>query len=131
MVGLGFRVDPLTAGERRRWLELIRRENGITALWTLARWEKPYLIFVVRDYFARVYAFAPSGFEAAARLTPDMLVTLADWLEAVWFPPRATEDEAAERPTLLHPPGDPGAAWGGQAGQGPDTGDALPGDFAW
>ncbi len=131
MVGLGFRVDPLTAGEQRRWLELIRRENGITALWTLGRWEKPYLIFVVRDYFARVYAFAPSGFEAAARLTPDMLVTLADWLEAVWFPPRATEDEAAERPTLLHPPGDPGAAWGGQAGQGPDTGDALPGDFAW
>ena len=123
MVGLAFRVDPLTVEDRRRWLELIRRENGITVLWTRERWEKPYLIFVVRDYFARVYAFAPTGFEAAARLTPDMLNALTDWLETVWFS-RQAADPLSEQPTLLQPPD--------ALAPGDDRdGDASPGDFTW
>lgn len=124
MVGLAFRVDPLTVEDRRRWLELIRRENGITVLWTRERWEKPYLIFVVRDYFARVYAFAPTGFEAAARLTPDMLNALTDWLETVWFSRQAAADPLSEQPTLLQPPD---ALAPGDDGDG----DASPGYFTW
>lgn len=121
MVGLAFRIDPLTVEERRRWLELVRRENGVTVLWTRARWENPYAIFVVRDHFARIYAFAPTGFEAAARLTPDMLNALTDWLETVWFSRRATPDPNSERPTLLQRPDEPA----------PDEGGASPGTFTW
>lgn len=121
MVGLGFRIDPLTAEERRRWLELVRRENGITVLWTRARWEKPYVIFVAREHFARVYAFAPSGFEAAARLTPDMLAALTDWLETIWFPRLAASDDPGERPTLMPRPDPPPD----------DVRDASPDDLTW
>lgn len=121
MVGLGFRIDPLTVEERRRWLELVRRENGITMLWTRARWEKPYVIFVTREHFARVYAFAPSGFEAAARLTPDMLTALADWLETVWFPGQGPNADPGERPTLVQRPDTPPD----------DVRDAPPDDLTW
>lgn len=120
MIGLAFRVDPLAADERLRWLDLVRRENGITLLWTRERWEKPYLIFVVRDSFARVYAFAPSGIEAAARLTPDMLTALTGWLETVWFSRQAAADDFDERPTLLRRPEDP-----------PLPDDDAPVDFTW
>jgi len=128
MVGLGFRIDPLTVEDRRRWLALVRRKDGITLLWTRARWEKPYLIFVVRDFYARIYAFAPAGYEAAARLTPDMLAALADWLEAVWFPPPGA-DSAAERPTLLERPDAPDDATPNDAP--PDEASPSPADFVW
>lgn len=121
MVGLAFRVDPLTADERLRWLELVRRENGITVLWTRDRWEKPYLIFVVREGFARVYAFAPAGFEAAARLTPDMLSALTGWLETVWFSRQEAVEAPSEQPTLLKRPDAPP----------PDESDAPPDTFTW
>jgi hypothetical protein len=113
-LALRFRLSPLMATDRSRWLDLMRRANGIAFLWTRDRWEQPYLIFVVREYFARLYAFSPHGFEAAARLTPDMVTTLIDWLEGLWFPGRRAQrsesdrDELPpgfeERPTIAEPP---------------------------
>jgi hypothetical protein len=94
-LGLRFRLPSLGSTDRRRWLDLMRRSNGIAFLWTRERWEQPYLVFVVRDYFVRLYAFSPHGFEAAARLTPDMAIALVDWLEGLWFPGQASGREEA------------------------------------
>lgn len=93
-----FRLTPLSVNERQRWLDLMRRPNGITFLWTHKRWEAPHLIFVVREHFGRVYAFSPEGIEAAARLTPDSILNMIDWLEDIWFPGQREEREAAEKP---------------------------------
>lgn len=136
MMGLSFHIDPLADEERRGWLDLLRRENGITFLWTQARWERPYVIFVVRDLFARIYAFAPAGFEAGARMTPDMVAALADWLEAVWFPPRRVDEPpggASERPTLIERPGTRRAGSNGDEPPpgDPFAGDLSPGDLVW
>jgi hypothetical protein len=115
-LALRFRLSPLVASDRRRWLDLMRRANGIAFLWTRERWEQPYVIFVVREYFVRLYAFSPHGFEAAARLTPDMVNVLVDWLDDLWFPghrlPPGEADEIAapelpaidDRPTQLERP---------------------------
>lgn len=84
-LALRFHLTPLLSADRAAWLPLLRRENGITVLWTRERWEQPYLILVRREGFGRLYAFSPHGFEAAARLTPDMVTALADWLEQTWF----------------------------------------------
>ncbi len=95
VVALRFRLSPLVETDRSRWLDLMRRANGITFLWTRERWEQPHLIFVVREHFGRVYAFSPAGYEAAARMTPQMIAELLDWLEDLWFPGRREEREAA------------------------------------
>jgi hypothetical protein len=87
-LALRFRLPLLEAPDRTRWLDLMRRDNGIAFLWTRQRWEQPYLIFVVRERFARLYAFSPQGFEAAARMTPDVTEGLIGWLEGLWFPDR-------------------------------------------
>jgi hypothetical protein len=84
-LALRFHLTPLLAVDRAAWVPLLRRENGITVLWTRERWEQPYLILVRREGFGRLYAFSPHGFEAAARLTPDMVTALTDWLEQTWF----------------------------------------------
>lgn len=84
-LALRFHLTPLLSADRAAWLPLLRRENGITVLWTRERWEQPYLILVRREGFGRLYAFSPHGFEAAARLTPDMVSALTDWLEQTWF----------------------------------------------
>jgi len=47
---------------------------------------------VTREGFGRLYAFSPHGIEAAARLTPNMVAGLVDWLEALWFPERRPPD---------------------------------------
>lgn len=88
-------VPPVDA---RRWMELMRRDSGITFLWTRARWEQPYFVFVVREHFARFHAFSPQGYEASVRLTPDMVTLLCNWLEAVWL------SRAADEPALPEPP---------------------------
>ncbi|GEM_PF-2191050 len=98
VIALRFRLSPLVEGDRSRWLDLMRRANGITFLWTRERWEQPHLIFVVREHFGRVYAFSPAGYEAAARMTPQMITELLDWLEDLWFPGRREEREAQEEP---------------------------------
>jgi len=94
-LGLRFHLAPLPAADRRRWLGLMQRASGITFLWTRQRWEAPYLVFVVRETYGRVYAFSPAGLEAAARLTPGALADLTRWLSALWFPAEAAPDAAA------------------------------------
>lgn len=91
-LALRFHLSPLVEPDRQRWMELLRRDSGITVLWTRERWEQPYLILVTREGFGRLYAFSPHGIEAAARLTPNMVVGLVDWLEALWFPERRLPD---------------------------------------
>jgi hypothetical protein len=102
-LGLRFNLCPLIASDRRRWLDLMRRENGIAFLWTRERWEQPYLICVVREYFARLYAFSPQGCEAAARLTPDIVTALVDWLDIVWFPEGGAPEDMASPAADTHP----------------------------
>jgi hypothetical protein len=105
-LALRFNLQPLVTADRRRWLDLMRRESGIAFLWTRSRWEQAYIIFVVREHFARLYAFSPYGFEAAARLTPDMVTGLLDWLDGLWFPGEKLDHETvqAQRPTMLTRP---------------------------
>lgn len=85
MLSLRFELSNLPEIDRRRWLDLMRRDQGIAFLWSRARWERDYMIFVVRRYNIRAYAFSPRGYEAAVRLTPDVLTKFLDWLEAFWF----------------------------------------------
>lgn len=84
MIAVRFLLGATTDAHRKRFLELMRRPNGIAFLWTRERWEKDYLIFVVREHFARIYAFGPGRFDAACRLTPDELDQLLDWLAGFW-----------------------------------------------
>ncbi|GAB4460663.1 MAG: hypothetical protein Kow00120_28250 [Anaerolineae bacterium] len=89
MVALRFNLRGLTETDRRRWLDLMRREDreGSTAfLWSAARWQSDYLIFVMREYHVRLYAFSPQRHEAAARLTRPVANQLINWLDARWFP---------------------------------------------
>jgi hypothetical protein len=85
MLSLRFELSNLPEVDRRRWLDLMRREQGIAFLWSRARWERDYMIFVVRKYNIRAYAFSPHGFEAAIRMTPDVLTAYLNWLEGYWF----------------------------------------------
>jgi hypothetical protein len=85
MLSLRFELSNLAEVDRRRWLDLMRREQGIAFLWSRARWERDYMIFVVRKYGIRAYAFSPRRFEAAVRMTEDVLTALLDWLESYWF----------------------------------------------
>lgn len=85
MLSLHFELNNLAEVDRRRWLDLMRREQGIAFLWSRARWERDYMIFVVRKYNIRAYAFSPHRFEAAVRLTPSVLTAFLDWLEGYWF----------------------------------------------
>lgn len=85
MLALRFTLSNLPEVDRRHWLELMRREQGIAFLWSRARWERDYMIFAVRKYNIHAYAFSPHGIEAAVRMTPEVLRTLLDWLERFWF----------------------------------------------
>ncbi len=85
MLTLRFTLSNLPEVDRRRWLELMRREQGIAFLWSRARWERDYMIFVVRKYNIHAYAFSPNGIEAAVRMTPEVLRAYLDWLEGFWF----------------------------------------------
>ena len=85
MLSLRFHLSGIDKIDRQRWLELMRRNNGMAFLWTKARWESDYMIFVVRENFVRLYAFSPQRFEAAARITIDSMENLLDWLEVNWI----------------------------------------------
>ena len=84
MIAVRFTLGAIPDPQRNRFLELIQRPDGIAFLWTRQRWESDYLIFVVREYFARVYAFGPGRFDGACRLTPDGLNQLVAWLGGFW-----------------------------------------------
>jgi hypothetical protein len=95
-LSLCFALDPLVENDRRRWLQLMNRDDGIAFLWTLDRWEAPYLIFVVREQYARIYAFSPGGAQAAVRMTPNMTNALRDWIGSLWFPSEYAHDTEAD-----------------------------------
>lgn len=97
MLSLRFDLGQLEDADKQRWIELMRRKSGISFLWTKQRWEKDYLVFVVREYFARVYAFSPQRFEAAARITPNVLADLLGWLESFWIRDKEKEAASAKR----------------------------------
>lgn len=85
MIAVRFSIAGLAEPQRIKFSSLLRRKDGIVFLWSRERWEKDYLIFVVRERFTRVYAFAPGRFEASCRLTPDGLEQFNTWLAALWI----------------------------------------------
>lgn len=91
LLTLRFALDDLGRDNRKRWLELMRREaGGLAFLWGPERWGKDYVICVRRRYFTNFYAFSTNNFEAAIRMTPEVTVELLDWLEKFW--PDTQED---------------------------------------
>ena len=95
MLTLRFTFDQLGDAERLRWVELMRRkEGGLAFLWGPTRWEHDYMICVSRRYFANFYIFSPRNFEAAIRLTPDVMKSLINWLYGFWKDTPARNDSA-------------------------------------
>lgn len=85
MLTLRFTFDGLSDADRRRWLELMRREEGgLAFLWGRHRWESDYLICIVRRHHTNLYAFSPAGFDAGIRLTAQASRQMIDWLHEVW-----------------------------------------------
>jgi hypothetical protein len=97
MIAVRFRLGAIAEPQRNRFLDLMHRPNGIAFLWTRERWESDYLIFVVREHFARVYAFGPGRFDAACRLTPDGISQLVTWFGGFWA--SSTEPPQEETPS--------------------------------
>lgn len=85
MIALRFHMGDLSSYDKRRWLDLMRREAGVAFLWTSRRWEDDYLIFVLRPHYVRMYAFSPQRFEASVRLTHPVARQLINWLDIRWF----------------------------------------------
>ncbi len=85
MINVRFALGPIPDVNRKRFLDLMRRPNGIAILWTRERWERDYMIFVVRERYARLYAFSSNHFDAACRLPPDVLDQLLQWLSGFWI----------------------------------------------
>ncbi len=104
MLSFHFDIGVIEPSERKRWLELMRRQSGIAFLWTSDRWQRDYVIWVVRENFARLYAFS-GQFEAAARITPDILHQLLDWMEAFWFPEYEVKIQPPKESEAYHIPG--------------------------
>ncbi len=84
MLALRFHLPDLSNYDKRRWLDLMRREAGVAFLWTSRRWEDDYFIFVLRPHYVRMYAFSPQRFEASVRLTHPVSRQLINWLEMRW-----------------------------------------------
>jgi hypothetical protein len=85
MLALRFHMVNLSTYDKRRWLDLMRREAGVAFLWASRRWEEDYFIFVLRPHYVRMYAFSPQRFEASARLTHPVARQLINWLDMRWF----------------------------------------------
>jgi hypothetical protein len=84
MLALRFHLGDLSSYDKRRWLDLMRREAGVAFLWTSRRWEEDYFIFVLRPHYVRMYAFSPQRFESSVRLTHPVARQLINWLDARW-----------------------------------------------
>ncbi len=92
MLTLRFSLADLSHMDRKHWLELMRRdEGGLAFLWGSQRWARDYLICISRRYYSNLYAFSPSNFEAAIRITPPVMAQLLDWLQDVWQSDAKTE----------------------------------------
>ncbi len=85
LLALRFSLGRLTQMDRAQWVDPMRRESGEVAfLWEQARWANAYLIGSAHRNFANLFAFSPHHIEAAARLTPEVIHKLLDWLESYW-----------------------------------------------
>ncbi len=110
MIGVRFTLESIGEHNRQRFAEsldrALERENGIAFLWTRERWERDYVIFVVRHGFAKMYAFGPGRVEAACRLTPDGVIQFRTWLGGFWkdAPPTAAEPPMTETPPASSAP---------------------------
>lgn len=87
MLALRFHLGDISTYDKRRWIDLMRREGGVAFLWTSRRWEEDYFIFVLRPHYARMYAFSPQRFEASVRLTHPVARQLINWLDMRWSQP--------------------------------------------
>lgn len=85
MIALRFHMGDLSSYDKRRWLDLMRRDAGVAFLWTSKRWEDDYFIFVLRPHYVRMYAFSPQRFEASVRITHPVARQLINWLDIRWF----------------------------------------------
>ncbi|MBN1123239.1 MAG: hypothetical protein JXJ17_19360 [Anaerolineae bacterium] len=85
MLALRFHLSNLSSYDKRRWLDLMRRDAGVAFLWTSRRWEDDYFIFVLRPHYVRLYAFSPQRFEASVRITHPVSRQLINWLDMRWF----------------------------------------------
>jgi|GEM_PF-787446 len=85
MLSLHYRFPNLPEADRTAFLDMMRRDTGLTILWTPDRWEQDYIIFSREEFYTRVYAFSPH-FDSMARVTTESLGTLLDWLDRAWFP---------------------------------------------
>jgi hypothetical protein len=99
MIAVRFAVSAIAEPTRLKFLELLRRANGICFLWSKEKWERDYLVFVIRERFARVYAFAPGRFDAAVRLTPDGLDQLVTWFDSFWGESPSIEIKPDDHPS--------------------------------
>ena len=85
MLSLRFKLEGLNDIDRKRWIALMRRdEGGLAFLWGPQRWEHDYAVCVKRKFFTNIFAFSPGQFEAAIRMTPDVTRQLVNWLEKFW-----------------------------------------------
>ncbi len=86
MIALRFHMPELSAYDKSRWVDLMKRDAGTAFLWTSKRWEDDYLIFALRPHYVRLYAFSPRSYEASVRITHPIARKLVYWLGMRWFP---------------------------------------------
>lgn len=85
LVGARFRPGALSRLDRAAWIEPMRRESGeIAFLWNAKRWEQDYIVSASTKTFTYLFAFSPSGTQAAARFTPEVTRKLLDWVAGFW-----------------------------------------------
>jgi len=85
MLSLRFRFDDLSEADRTRWLQDLTHEGDRPGfLWGASRWQKDYMISIVRKYYTSIFAFSAYNFEAAIRMTPDVAERFRLWLAEYW-----------------------------------------------
>jgi hypothetical protein len=99
MLTLRFDLSHLSDADRDGWMSKMRRaDSGVAFLWGAARWDRDYVLCLSHKYFTNIYAFSPSQFDSAARVTSEVTRRLLDWLEGYWKPKKADDQPS---PTLL------------------------------
>jgi hypothetical protein len=99
MLTLRFDLVNLSDLDRRQWLEQVRQgQERPTILWGKNRWRSDYIVWSHKRHYTNIYAFSPKQIEAGARLSPEIVGKLLDWLTGYWLavPQAADEGESAE-----------------------------------
>ncbi|PJF41122.1 MAG: hypothetical protein D6737_10445 [Chloroflexi bacterium] len=102
MLTFRFQLNDLSDMDRARWLKLMRRDltrrdqGRLAFLWGQFRWRRDYLICIKRPYFASMLAFSPNNFEAAVRMTPEVLMQFLDWVETFWSPTITADEQSSD-----------------------------------